>query len=236
MDFKILFDKDAISPEFKTGWGFSVFIDGVLFDTGEDGNLLLSNLESEGININSIEKAVISHDHWDHTGGLWPLLELKKDLKVYGCRDFSSQTKNKIKNSGAELIESSSPLQVKPNIYTTGEIFGFYKSMKISEQSLVVKSQKGLVVITGCSHPGVVKIVEQVKKIFVKEDIYLVFGGFHLINKEIREIKLIGQKLKDLAVKYVGPTHCTGYGAQQIFRQIFGNKYISIKVGKTITI
>ncbi|MCF7874039.1 MAG: MBL fold metallo-hydrolase [Candidatus Omnitrophica bacterium] len=236
MDFKILFDKNAISPNLKTGWGFSVFIDGVLFDTGEDGDLLLSNLKAEGININSIEKIVISHDHWDHIGGLWSLLELKKDLKVYGCRGFSSQTKNKIKDLGAEFVESSGFLQIKSNIYTTGEIFGFYKSVDISEQSLVVKSKKGLVVVTGCSHPGVVKIVEKAKENFKDEDIHLVFGGFHLMNKEKREIKLIVQKLKDLGINYVGPTHCTGYEAQQFFRQVFKNKYISIKVGKTITV
>ncbi|MCF7878659.1 MAG: MBL fold metallo-hydrolase [Candidatus Omnitrophica bacterium] len=236
MDFKILFDKNAISSEFKTGWGFAVFIDGVLFDTGEDGNRLLYNLEAEGIDTNSIEKIVLSHDHWDHTGGLWPLLEAKKNLKIYGCPGFSDQIKDKIKDSGAEFIESNRSLQIKPNIYTTGEISGFYKSMKISEQSLVVKSKKGLVAITGCSHPGVVKIVEKVKESFKNEDIHLVFGGFHLMNKEKREIKLIAQKLKDLGINYVGPTHCTGYEAQQIFRKIFGNKYISIKVGKTITI
>lgn len=236
MDFKILFDKNAISSEFKTGWGFSVFIDGVLFDTGENGSFLFSNLETESISIDSLEKIVLSHDHWDHTGGIWPLLDAKRNLEVYGCPGFSNQTKDKIKGSGAEFIESNKSLQIKPNIYTTGEIFGFYKSMKISEQSLVVRSEKGLIVVTGCSHPGIVKIIEKVKKNFVNEDIYLVFGGFHLMNKEIREIKLIGQKLKDLAVNYVGPTHCAGYEAQQIFRQIFGNKYISIQVGKTITI
>ncbi|MFO7889374.1 MAG: hypothetical protein R6V04_03445, partial [bacterium] len=89
--------------------------------------------------------------------------------------------------------------------------------MKISEQSLVVKSKKGLVVITGCSHPGITKIVEKVREIFTKQTIYLVFGGFHLMNRERREIKLIVEKLKDLGINYVGPTHCTGYEAQQIF-------------------
>jgi 7,8-dihydropterin-6-yl-methyl-4-(beta-D-ribofuranosyl)aminobenzene 5'-phosphate synthase len=236
MDFKVLFDKDAINSNFKTGWGFSVFIDRVLFDTGEDGDSLLFNLAKEGISIDSIEKVVLSHDHWDHTGGLWALLKRKKNLKVYGCPGFSNQTKNKIKDSCGEFIENSKLLEVKTNIYTTGEIFGFYKSMKISEQSLVVKSKKGLIVVTGCSHPGVVKIVEKIKKNFKNEDIHLVFGGFHLMNKEKRQVRLIVEKLREMNVKYVGPTHCTGYEAQQIFKQTFKDKYISIKVGKTVTV
>ncbi|MCF7886855.1 MAG: MBL fold metallo-hydrolase [Candidatus Omnitrophica bacterium] len=236
MDIKILFDKDAIDSKFKTGWGFSVFTKGVLFDTGEDGDFLLSNLKVANIDIDSIKKIVISHDHWDHSGGLWSILKIKNDLEVYGCKGSSNETKAKIKDFGASFIEVNQQIQIIPNIYTSGQILGFYKSRQIAEQVLIIKSKKGLVVITGCSHSGIVKIIEKVKENFKNEDIHLVLGGFHLMNKEKREVKLIVQRLKDLGINYVGPTHCTGYEAQQIFRQAFKDKYISIKVGKTITI
>ncbi|MCF7895350.1 MAG: MBL fold metallo-hydrolase [Candidatus Omnitrophica bacterium] len=236
MDIKILFDKDAIDSKFKTGWGFSAFIDEVLFDTGEDGDFLLSNLKVANIDIDSIKKIVISHDHWDHTGGLWDILKIKNDLEVYGCRGFSSETKNKIKNSGAKLVEINRQMQIMPGVYTSGQVLGFYKAAQIAEQALIVKSEKGLVVITGCSHPGIVKMIESVRNNFRKEDIYLVLGGFHLMNKEKREIKLIAEKLKELKIGSVGPTHCTGYEAQQIFKETFGDKYISVKVGKVVSV
>ncbi len=236
MDIKILFDKDTADSKFKTGWGFSAFMDGVLFDAGESGNFLMSNLKEEGVNINSIEKIVISHDHWDHTGGLWDLLAIKSNIEVYGCLGFSEQTKEKIKSFGAKFIENHKITPIKSNIYTTGEIIGFYKSMEISEQALVVKSKKGLVVVTGCSHPGIVKIAEKVKEGFANQNIHLVFGGFHLMNKEKRQVKLIVQKLKDLGTGYIGPTHCTGYQAQQVFKEVFKDRYISVKVGKAIAV
>jgi len=236
MDFKILFDKDCLNSKFKTGWGFSVFMDGVLFDTGESGNFLISNLKEEGVNINSIEKIVISHDHWDHTGGLWDILKAKKGLTVYGCEGFSKGFKDKVEALSGKFIEVKDSIEIKENIYTTGEIIGFYKSMEISEQTIVVKSKKGLVVVTGCSHPGIVKIAEKVKEGFANQNIHLVFGGFHLMNKEKRQVKLIVQRLKDLGTNYIGPTHCTGYQAQQVFKKVFKDRYISLKVGKTIAV
>lgn len=236
MDIKILFDKSATGSKFKTGWGFSAFIDGVLFDTGEDGDFLISNLKAAKIDIDSIKKIVISHDHWDHTGGLWDILKIKNNLEVYGCRGFSSETKNKIKNAGANFIEVDKQVEINPNIYTSGQVLGFYKAEQIAEQALIIKSGKGLVVITGCSHPGIVKMIDSVRKNFSKDNIYLVLGGFHLMNKEKREIKLIAEKLKESKISFVGPTHCTGYEAQQIFKEIFGDKYISVKVGETITV
>ncbi len=236
MNIKILFDKSAADNKFKTGWGFSLFIDGVLFDTGEDGDFLISNLKAANIDIGSIKKIVISHDHWDHTGGLWGILKIKNDLEVYGCEGFSRETKDKIKDSGAKFIEVNQQMQIKPNIYTSGQILGFYKAEQIAEQALIIKSEKGLVVITGCSHPGILKMIEGVGENFFGEDIYLVLGGFHLMNKEKREIKLTAEKIKEANINYVGPTHCTGYQAQQILKKVFGEKYISIKVGETITV
>lgn len=236
MDIKILFDKSAIGNKFKTGWGFSLFTEGVLFDTGEDGDFLIYNLSQANIDIDSIEKIVISHDHWDHTGGLWGILKIKNNLEVYGYKGFSSETKAKIRKSGAKFIEVNQQMQIKSNIYTSGQIIGFYKAAQIAEQALIIKTEKGLVITAGCSHPGIMKMIGGVKENFSEKDIHFVLGGFHLMNKEKREIKVIAEKLRELGVNFVGPTHCTGYEAQQIFRDIFREKYIPIEVGKTISV
>lgn len=104
------------------------------------------------------------------------------------------------------------------NIYVTGEIGGRYKGFYIPEQALVVKVNSGLTVITGCFHPRILRIIEKVKQEFPKEKIKFTFGGFHLMDKNKREIKLIAEKLIDMGVVKIGPTHCTGYEAQMIFK------------------
>jgi len=85
MQIKVLFNKDALNKKFHTGWGSFLIGEKILFDTGERGDWLLENIESLKVDIDKIEVIVISHDHWDHTGGLWVLLE-KKRFKVYGLK------------------------------------------------------------------------------------------------------------------------------------------------------
>lgn len=236
MNLEILFDKDKVDARYKTGWGFSLFVNGVLFDTGEDGPALIQNLREKNIDVGLIEAIVVSHDHWDHTGGLEAVLRLRKKIKVYFCPDFSQNLKKTVSGLGAELIEAANFTRIKNNIYVTGQIRGFYKRAKVSEQALVVRLEKGLVVAVGCCHAGVVKTIEKVKNIFTGENIHLLAGGFHLMDTEKREIELIAGRLKDLGVRNLGPAHCTGYQARQIFEKVFKDKCLTIQAGKTIAV
>ncbi len=235
MDFQILFDKNTVSSNFKSGWGFSLFVDGVLFDTGEEGSNLIYNLKEKKIDINSIEKVILSHNHWDHTGGLWSVLKIKKNLQIYGCSDFQQEFKDKVKKLGSEFIQAEGLIQVKKNIYTTGEIAGFYKSKVIFEQALIIKSKNGLIIGVGCSHPGIIKIIEKIKEFFPEQELDLLVGGFHLMEKENREIKLIAQNLKNMGIKKIAPAHCTGYEAVGVFKEIFRQECVLIKAGETFT-
>ena len=235
MKIKIIFDNEVLNSKFSIGWGFSCLVgEDLLFDTGESAESLLNNMRQLDINLSKIKDIVISHDHWDHTGGLWKILEKNKSVRVWGCPGFSRNFKNRVKSQKINLIEAKNLMQIRENIFTTGEIQGKYHLEDISEQSLVVKTSKGLVVITGCSHPGIVKILEQVRNYFPQDNFYLVFGGFHLLHKDLREVEMIVSRFKEMKVQLVGPTHCTGLQAKELFKKMYKNNFLSIKAGKII--
>lgn len=235
MEIKIVFNNDVVSDKLISGWGFSCLVDNrVLFDTGEKGEYLFKNMQNLNIDISVIEAVVISHDHWDHTGGLWELLKKREGLKVYSCPGFSQAFKEKVKKLKAELIEANNIVEVTKNIFITGEILKGYSG--IPEQALVIKTSRGITVITGCSHPGIVRMIEKVQEANLGEKICLVFGGFHLMNSDKREVRIIAERLKEMGVEKVGPTHCTGYEAQEIFKERYLDNFISIKAGQTFEI
>ncbi len=164
MRAQILFNDKAISSEFLEGHGFSCLIDSrLLFDTGSGFEILLKNIKTAGVGIDDIGSIVISHDHQDHTGGLWEILRIKKGLEVYACPNFSREFKDKAKAFCGTLIEHEKPFEISKNIFLTGEIPGTYKGKSMPEQSLVVKTELGISVITGCAHPGIVNILQRVK-------------------------------------------------------------------------
>lgn len=237
MKVEILFDKEAMNKDLRIGWGVSFLIDErILFDTGENGHWLLENIRNLKVNIDKIIAVVISHDHWDHTGGLWKFLKNKEGLKVYACPNFSSEFKKKVEKLKGKLIETERVTEIVEDVFATGEIAGEYKGEYMPEQALIIRTEKGLTIITGCSHPGIIEIVRQVKKDFPNMKIYLVFGGFHLIDKNRREVKFIAEKLKEMGIEKVGPTHCTGYDAQLIFKEIYKDDFIFIKTGQKFEI
>ena len=232
MQIKITFNNESISKQFPIGWGFSCFVDGhILFDTGENSQRLLSNMEKLDVDINKIEMVVISHDHWDHTGGLWEILKIRKGLEVYACPHFSRGFKEKVKKLQGELVKADRFIEISKDIFTSGEISGY-----IPEQALAIKTENGITVITGCAHPGIVKMVEKVKEKFPKEQLYLVFGGFHLMDKDKREIEITVESFKKMKIKKVGPTHCTGKEAEEIFKKEYKDNFVSIKAGQIIEI
>ena len=237
MEIKVLFDKLNLDERFLTGWGFSVLVDDcILFDTGEKPSLLLKNMESMDVDISGLTAVVISHDHWDHTGGLWKILSAREELKVYGCPGFSADFKSKVGRLKGKLIELDKVTEIVKGIYSTGEIPGEYKGQDMPEQALVVRSDNGISVITGCAHPGIVKILGKVREAFSSEDIYLVFGGFHMIGADKRMISIIADEFKKLGVKKAGPCHCSGDEAEGIFRDKYKDDFVQVKAGERIEI
>lgn len=237
MKIKILFDKSTENIKLHTGWGVSFLIDdNVLFDAGENGDWLMENMKALKVNIDKIKAVVISHDHWDHQGGLWELLKKRKGLTVYICPNFSAEFKNKVKKSGGKLKETKKITKISKNIFVTGEIEGRYKDEYMPEQALVLSTNKGLTVITGCAHPGVIKMINAARKSFIKENIYAVLGGFHLMNSDEKSIEIIVDEFKKIGVKKAGATHCSGPKAEEIFKLKYKKDFLSIKVGEELQV
>lgn len=236
MQLKVVCDNRIYDEKLDICWGFSCLVDkNLLFDTGESEKILLGNMQKLNISVKNISTVIISHDHYDHTGGLAGLLRENPKIKVYGLSKFSSSFKEKVKNSGAELIGENKFTQIMSNIYLTGEMATYYGNSSLSEQSLIIKTKLGLVIITGCSHPGIIKIIEEVKK-NLPEPVYLVIGGFHLMDKDERMVEMIVKNFRKLGVSKVGPGHCTGNKAMEMFKREYKEDFIQIGAGKTIEV
>ena len=235
MRISILYDNQPCRDQFRYGWGFSCLIDGrILFDTGEAPDSLFHNMNQLKVNPKKIEAVVISHDHWDHTGGLWELLKHKKGLKVFACPGFSSAFKKRVSVLEGTLIESSGFRKIDARISVTGEIPGKYKDGFMPEQALMVNTETGVLMITGCSHPGIVTMAEKAKKCFPSLPISTILGGFHLMNETPEMIDSVISDLMKLGVLKIGPTHCTGENAGVIFQKRFGENYTSIGAGSQL--
>ena len=154
-------------------------------------DVLLFNMHKFNVDLNKISKVVFSHEHVDHTGG-FQILGMLGNVEVYVLRSFSRSFKKKVASfPNVKLREISKIEEISEGIFTTGEV-GFL----IKERSLIVKKEKGAIVITGCSHPGLDKILRIASRF---GRIHGVIGGFHSFNK--LEI------LRDIAL--IVPCHCT---------------------------
>ncbi|MGE4356967.1 MAG: MBL fold metallo-hydrolase [Candidatus Omnitrophota bacterium] len=237
MEIKIIAVGSRRWERFIHSWGVSFLIgEDFLFDTFGKTVVFLGNIKKQNIDLSKIKHIAISHDHWDHISGLWYIIEKFKDVSVYICPNFDIKIKERIKSFGVNVVEVRSLLRIKDNIYSTGEMIGEFKNKNISEQALIVNSENGLIVITGCAHPGILNILEEAKLNFPDKDIFCVLGGFHLLDKGKKEIESIVNEFKKMGIRKVGPIHCTGSTATELFRQEYKDNFVEIKVGEIIEV
>lgn len=213
MRITILYDNDVYKEGLQADWGFSCLVevpcqDGkrILFDTGTNGSILLSNMEKLNIDPASIDEVFISHAHFDHVGGLSAFLNVKSDVTIYV--PFSLRGVRGVK----EVVSVSEPLKIHEDVFSTGELDHI-------EQSMAVKIDKGIVIIAGCSHPRMAHILKAASQF---GNIHAIIGGLHGFS----EFDLF----KDLEL--ICPTHCTQHKAE--IKALYPEKYTDGGVGRVI--
>ncbi len=193
MKITIVYDNEVKGVGLRSGWGFAAFIEcqgipPVLFDTGADGPTLLHNIKELKIDPCSIGTIVISHAHGDHTGGLSEILKISKSAQLFLLGSF----REAIPGRKVTIVEEA--IEICANVFSTGQLESI-------EQSLAIRTDRGVFVVTGCAHPAMKSILSAASK-FGK--VYGIAGGFH----GFRDFELF----KNLSQIY--PCHCTQYKKQ----------------------
>jgi len=210
MKITIVYDNTTLKPNLVADWGWSCFIEtegrNILFDTGGNGKILLENLINLDIYPEIIDDIVISHPDFDHIGGLSTFLNLNTKAKVHIPISFRGiKYPNKI-----EYYDK--PTKIYKNVFLTGELGN-------REQSLAIATDKGLILIIGCGHPGVKNIINSVTKF---GNLYAIVGGLH----GFKEFEIINNITK------ICPAHCTKY--KDKIKSLFPSKYLESGVGEIL--
>jgi 7,8-dihydropterin-6-yl-methyl-4-(beta-D-ribofuranosyl)aminobenzene 5'-phosphate synthase len=230
----VIYDNYVHTEGMKADWGFSIVVGGlektVLFDTGTSPEIFEANFNKMGIDASEIDAVVFSHEHGDHIGGMSAFVKMRTGIPVIMPDAFPAGFKKKMADEGMRPVMVKEPAMICQHLYTSG-VFDF----PLAEQSLVLDTKKGLVVMTGCSHPGIVDMLKDIKESFSKNP-YMVFGGFHLLNKSDSEMEEIIAEMKSLGVEKCGATHCTGDRQIKLIKEAFGDGYFELGVGNILTI
>lgn len=265
----ILYDAFGKPSPMEKDWGFAALIEyggkRILFDTGDNPDILANNARAKGVDLSKLDFAVLSHRHGDHMGGMEYLLSTNPKVRIYapkenfGVYGFSlpgsfyrrdeSLPREQRYYDGApptvmrfgsawpranfELIEQTT--EIAPGIHLIALTSDKPGTLELRELSLAIDTADGIVLVVGCSHPGIDKIAEAAAAIDPR--IHLIVGGFHLVVVKDEEIDRIVASLHDKwRVEYVAPGHCTGEPAFAALKRVFGERYLYAGLGTAIAV
>ncbi len=225
----ILYDNNPFEESCMTEWGFSCLVEledkTILFDTGGDPEVFAHNIEALGVDVTEIDCIVLSHEHWDHVGGIDVVLDANPDVSVYLPETVPYHIKSNVRLKGAEVVETSNATVICEGVATTRVL-----DANPDEQALIINTENGLILVTGCSHPGVENLARDALNLTGGE-IYLAVGGYHLRGATRAQLDGLVEEMKELGVEKIAPTHCSGDLARLAFSEGYGDDYVEAGVG-----
>jgi len=221
-------------PDLKTVWGISMLVKfgntTILFDTGPSPQILKYNCKALGVNLSELTFVVLSHEHGDHIGGLSYVAEVKPKVKVYVPSKMSNYVKEWIKSLNLTLIEVRDSIVITKGVVVIGQLYG-----PPWEQALAINISRGLVILVGCSHPGVENIVAKaVKELGTKP--YLVIGGFHMSSRSREDCERTVKNLLKLGIRLIAPIHCSGDTIRKLLDEKYNEYYLRAYIGTKVEI
>ncbi len=228
----VLVDNNKYEHELETAWGISICIEkgskAILFDTGPSPEVLIHNSMKTGVNLSSTSIVVLSHEHGDHIGGISALDSYAHKITVYVPHGFPIRIIEQLRGKGYNVVIVNNTIEIMKNVYILKPLYG-----PPWEQALILNTSKGLVIITGCSHPGILNIVVEAIREFNKTP-YIVIGGFHLIGSPLQQVEEIADQLVRLRVHKIYPLHCSGNRIRRYLAEKYPQYYGDGGVGLVI--
>jgi 7,8-dihydropterin-6-yl-methyl-4-(beta-D-ribofuranosyl)aminobenzene 5'-phosphate synthase len=267
-EITVLYDAFGKTSTMTKDWGFSAYIEyggkRILFDTGNDAEIFAHNVQAKGIDLTTLDFAVVSHRHGDHTSGLNHLMTVNADVPIYVPKENFGVFGAALPGTFYKRDESLPPemryfdgtppetlhfgsawpqgnftwvtatTEVAPGFHLILLKGSWGVDLDVMEISLAIDTPDGIVLIVGCSHPTIEKIVEAAKAA-IDSPILLVLGGTHLLPAKPDEITRIATALHDhWQVEWIAPAHCTGELAFAILKESFGDRYLYAGLGTTL--